>query len=44
MTTNQLEPREASLATRVPDPEPERDRNLSTQSAVCSIRSSTGSS
>ena len=28
MTTNQVEPREASLATRVPDPEPERDRNL----------------
>jgi hypothetical protein len=28
MTTNQMEPREASLATRVPDPEPERDRNL----------------
>jgi hypothetical protein len=25
---NQLEPREASLATRVPDPEPERDRGL----------------
>ena len=26
--TNQLEPREASLATRFPDPEPERDRRL----------------
>ena len=26
--TNQLEPREASVATRVPDSEPERDRRL----------------
>src|SRR5687767_14981497 len=28
MTTNQLDPREASLATRVPDREPNRDRRL----------------
>jgi hypothetical protein len=28
MTTHELEPREASLATRISDPEPERDRNL----------------
>ena len=28
MTVNQQEPREASLAVRVPDPEPEHDRRL----------------
>ena len=28
MTVNEQEPREASLAVRVPDPEPEHDRRL----------------
>ena len=35
---NQLEPREASLATRVPDLEPERDRGLLDAVGVSSTR------